>query len=105
MPEIGPLAEPRLVSGASLAAIVRLAAVHANLFAQVFWHGLSGGGAYSSNSRERLRQIKRVQDRAAAAAAAAATTTATAGGSTGGSAVAAGSREEVKSLLDFSRFM
>ncbi|KAG2219358.1 hypothetical protein INT45_011266 [Circinella minor] len=65
MPEIGPISEPKLVSGQSLPHLVRQTALHANIFAQVFQSVSAGGGRreYVSPWKERLRQIKRIRDR------------------------------------------
>ncbi|KAI9475874.1 MAG: hypothetical protein EXX96DRAFT_526670 [Benjaminiella poitrasii] len=66
MPNIGPLGEePKLVSAQSLPSFVRQTAIHANIFAQVFWQSVSTGGKreYMSHWRERLRQILRVKER------------------------------------------
>ncbi|KAI8588615.1 hypothetical protein BDZ88DRAFT_397042 [Geranomyces variabilis] len=96
MPEHGPLCEAKLVSGAALATLVRQSAVHANIFSQIFQRSGGGGGdAHTSNARERLRQIKRIRDRALS----------TVGG--GGSAVRAVPGEPVderEMRLDFTRF-
>lgn len=66
MPDIGPMSEPKLVSAQSLPGFVRLAAIHANIFAQVFWQSGTTGGQYVSHWRERLKQIKRIKERIAA---------------------------------------
>ncbi|CAO3657279.1 unnamed protein product [Mucor hiemalis] len=66
MPDIGPISEPKLVSAKSLPGFVRLAAIHANIFAQVFWQSGTTGGQYVSHWRERLKQIKRIKERIAA---------------------------------------
>lgn len=63
MPDIGPMSEPKLVSAQSLPGFVRLAAIHANIFAQVFWQSRAAGGQYVSHWRERLKQIKRIKER------------------------------------------
>ncbi|KAI8142900.1 hypothetical protein BJV82DRAFT_669042 [Fennellomyces sp. T-0311] len=65
MPEIGPISEPKLVSGQSLPHLVRQTALHANIFAQVFQSVSAGGGRheYVSHWKERLRQIKRIRER------------------------------------------
>ncbi|KAF1806835.1 hypothetical protein FB192DRAFT_1317196 [Mucor lusitanicus] len=67
MPDIGPLSEPKLVSAQSLPGFVRQAAIHANIFAQVFWQSAGAGGKreYVSHWRERLKQIQRVKERLA----------------------------------------
>ncbi|KAK4509797.1 uncharacterized protein ATC70_007100 [Mucor velutinosus] len=74
MPDIGPLSEPKLVSAQSLPGFVRQAAIHANIFAQVFWQSASAGGKreYVSHWRERLKQIQRVKERLAGKSASAA---------------------------------
>jgi hypothetical protein len=64
MPDIGPMSEPKLVSAQSLPGFVRLAAIHANIFAQVFWQSGAGGNReYVSHWRERLKQIQRIKER------------------------------------------
>lgn len=76
MPEIGPIAEFKLLSVNALAAFVRQMAMHANVFAQVWLQtnghvGLASGAApgsggtveYVSHWRDRLRQIKRIRER------------------------------------------
>jgi hypothetical protein len=65
MPDIGPLHEPKLVSAQSLPAFVRQAAIHANIFAQVFWQSAGAKREYVTHWRERLRQIMRVKERMA----------------------------------------
>ncbi|KAL7327626.1 Tuberous sclerosis 2-like protein [Mucor circinelloides] len=80
MPDIGPLSEPKLVSAQSLPGFVRQAAIHANIFAQVFWQSASAGGKreYVSHWRERLKQIQRVKERLAGKSAVAAAASASA---------------------------
>lgn len=80
MPDIGPLSEPKLVSAQSLPGFVRQAAIHANIFAQVFWQSASAGGKreYVSHWRERLKQIQRVKERLAGKTAVAAAASASA---------------------------
>ncbi|KAI8874900.1 hypothetical protein K501DRAFT_203740, partial [Backusella circina FSU 941] len=64
MPDIGPLSEPKLVSAQSLPGFVRQTAIHANIFAQVFWQAGAGGKReYVSHWRERLKQIQRIKER------------------------------------------
>ncbi|KAI9269839.1 hypothetical protein BY458DRAFT_533694 [Sporodiniella umbellata] len=63
MPDIGPLHEPKLVSAQSLPGFVRQAAIHANIFAQVFWQSAGAKREYVTHWRERLRQILRVKER------------------------------------------
>jgi hypothetical protein len=71
MPDISPVQEPKVVSHAALPAFVRQIALHANIFAQVFLQCTSsdGGLEYVANWKERLRQIKRLRERASAATA------------------------------------
>ncbi|KAI9320019.1 hypothetical protein BX666DRAFT_1875911 [Dichotomocladium elegans] len=123
MPEIGPIIEPKLVSGQSLPGFVRQIALHANIFAQVFQSGISGRHEYLSHWRERLRQIRRIRDRvakpvpvaAASASAASASAAASAGASNSGANITnttnAASAATVtptsipaELLLDFTRF-
>ncbi|KAI8391669.1 uncharacterized protein BYT42DRAFT_642099 [Radiomyces spectabilis] len=66
MPEIGPIAEPKLVSAQSLPGFVRQAALHANIFAQVFDSVAGHKREYVSHWKERLRHIRRVKDRLSA---------------------------------------
>ncbi|GAA6012810.1 hypothetical protein JCM11491_002569 [Sporobolomyces phaffii] len=80
MPEVGPLGTFKMVTGSSLAAVVRQLALHSNIFAQIFLasvgfqqarEGTNQKIEYSSNWRKRLQQIKtlrqRVLDQAAGA--------------------------------------
>ncbi|KAF8936905.1 Tuberous sclerosis 2-like protein [Dissophora ornata] len=102
MPEIGPLATPKIISASELARFTRQMALHANIYAQVYFQHLQNSVEYVSNWQERLRQIKRVKERVQSSGAGAGgsgagagsgvgganTTTATgagAGGATGGS--------------------
>ncbi|KAL2916928.1 Tuberous sclerosis 2-like protein [Polyrhizophydium stewartii] len=63
LPNIGQTAETaKLVTGASLSAYVRHVAIHANMLAQILAQRTSPNG-FISNSRERLRQFKRLRDR------------------------------------------
>ncbi|KAI9352647.1 hypothetical protein BDR26DRAFT_197933 [Obelidium mucronatum] len=77
-----------LVSGANLAGVVRRAAVHANMLALVVAQTRAGGGGFISNARERLRQIKRLADRA----------------KKGITATPLTSGSQVEEMLDFTRF-
>ncbi|KAI8049737.1 hypothetical protein BDF22DRAFT_745998 [Syncephalis plumigaleata] len=56
----------QVITHALLAAFVRQIALHVNIYAQVFLQSSSSGGSieYVANWKERLRQIKRVRDRA-----------------------------------------
>ncbi|ORX51782.1 hypothetical protein BCR36DRAFT_350785 [Piromyces finnis] len=63
MPEIGPLAIPKIVSLSVLPIFVRQLATHFNIYAQTFRQNLNGSTEYISNWGERLRQIKRVKAR------------------------------------------
>ncbi|KAF9911002.1 Tuberous sclerosis 2-like protein [Lobosporangium transversale] len=79
MPEIGPLASPKIISASELPRFTRQMALHANIYAQVYYQHLQNSVEYVSNWQERLRQIKRVKERLAAGA--------STGGSGGGSSV------------------
>ncbi|GAA6055953.1 hypothetical protein JCM3770_005614 [Rhodotorula araucariae] len=76
MPEIGPLGTFKMVTGSSLAHVVRQLALHSNIFAQIFLASVGfetqrpAGTAgkthrleYSSNWRKRLQQIKLLKKR------------------------------------------
>ncbi|KAI7831510.1 hypothetical protein BC939DRAFT_525071 [Gamsiella multidivaricata] len=63
MPEIGPLATPKIISASELARFTRQMALHANIYAQVYYQHLQNSVEYVSNWQERLRQIKRVKER------------------------------------------
>jgi hypothetical protein len=63
MPEIGPLAIPKIVSLSVLPIFVRQLAINFNIYAQTFRQNLNGSTEYISNWGERLRQIKRVKAR------------------------------------------
>ncbi|KAG0304418.1 Tuberous sclerosis 2-like protein [Dissophora globulifera] len=63
MPEIGPLATPKIISASELARFTRQMALHANIYAQVYNQHLQNSVEYVSNWQERLRQIKRVKER------------------------------------------
>ncbi|KAH7055214.1 hypothetical protein BKA57DRAFT_389395 [Linnemannia elongata] len=69
MPEIGPLATSKIISATELPRFTRQMALHANIYAQVYYQHLQNSVEYVSNWQERLRQIKRVKDRLAANAA------------------------------------
>ncbi|PYI10778.1 GTPase activating protein [Aspergillus sclerotiicarbonarius CBS 121057] len=60
-PEISPAAVPKLISGKNLAPFVRILALNASVFSLV-WH--SQGGEHISSWRNRLREIKRLRERA-----------------------------------------
>ncbi|KAF9430631.1 Tuberous sclerosis 2-like protein [Podila epigama] len=63
MPEIGPLATPKIVSVSELARFTRQMALHANIYAQVYYQHMQNSVEYVSNWQERLRQIKRMKER------------------------------------------
>ncbi|KAJ3291157.1 Tuberous sclerosis 2-like protein [Rhizoclosmatium sp. JEL0117] len=69
LPALGVFSDGFLVDGAQLAGAVRRAAVHANMLSIVVAQTRAGGGGFISNARERLRQIKRLADRAKKSAA------------------------------------
>ncbi|KAG9068153.1 Tuberous sclerosis 2-like protein [Linnemannia hyalina] len=89
MPEIGPLATSKIISATELPRFTRQMALHANIYAQVYYQHLQNSVEYVSNWQERLRQIKRVKDRLAANAASNAGQGSSAGG-TGQGGVAGG---------------
>ncbi|EIT81557.1 hypothetical protein BDV35DRAFT_365086 [Aspergillus flavus] len=60
-PEISPAAAPKIISGKNLAAFVRFLALNASVFSLV-WN--SQGGEHISSWRNRLREIKRLRERA-----------------------------------------
>ncbi|KAJ3052100.1 Tuberous sclerosis 2-like protein [Rhizophlyctis rosea] len=98
MPEVGALWDPKLISGAALGSFVKQTAVQCNIFAQIFWQCVSGN-MYTSNARERLRQINRMKNRVVANAP---ERPGSAGGGDAGSGVGQGL--DLNVLLDFSRF-
>ena len=60
IPEISCAATPKVVSGKNLAAFVRILALNASVFSLVW----SSGGEHISSWRNRLREIKRLRERA-----------------------------------------
>ncbi|KAJ6151012.1 hypothetical protein N7470_007606 [Penicillium chermesinum] len=60
-PEVSPAATPKIVSGKKLAAFVRILAVNASVFSLV-WN--NKGAELHSSWRTRLREIKKVRERA-----------------------------------------
>ncbi|RJE25665.1 GTPase Activating Protein [Aspergillus sclerotialis] len=62
-PEISPAANPKIISGRNLAAFVRILALNASVFSLI-WN--SHDGEHISSWRNRLREIKRVRERAQA---------------------------------------
>lgn len=63
-PDVSPAATPKVVSGKNLASFVRILALNASVFSLV-WN--TKGGEHSSSWRTRLREIKKVRERALAA--------------------------------------
>ncbi|RLM01539.1 hypothetical protein CFD26_108195 [Aspergillus turcosus] len=61
LPEISPASTPKVISGKNLAAFVRILALNASVFSLV-WN--SHGGEHVSSWRNRLREIKRLRERA-----------------------------------------
>ncbi|KAL4898587.1 hypothetical protein BDV59DRAFT_6505 [Aspergillus ambiguus] len=61
LPEISPAAAPKVISGKNLAAFVRFLALNASVLSHV-WN--SEGGEHVSSWRNRLREIKRLRERA-----------------------------------------
>ena len=84
MPEIGPLATPKIISASELARFTRQMALHANIYAQVYFQHLQNSVEYVSNWQERLRQIKRVKERVQSSGMGAGGSGAGAGSSVGG---------------------
>ncbi|KAI9890525.1 MAG: Tuberous sclerosis 2-like protein [Vezdaea aestivalis] len=81
-PEVSPAAEIKIISGDSLPAFVRLIALNASVFSQV-WSTRDGGENVSS-WRNRFRSIQRLRERYAATAHGSNTPTNTSSGSGGG---------------------
>lgn len=63
-PDVSPAATPKVVSGKNLASFVRILALNASVFSLV-WN--NKGGEHASSWRTRLREIKKVRERALAA--------------------------------------
>ncbi|KAJ5242102.1 uncharacterized protein N7469_000429 [Penicillium citrinum] len=63
-PEVSPAATPKVISGKNLASFVRILALNASVFSLVWNHQ---GGEHISSWRTRLREIKKVRERALAA--------------------------------------
>ncbi|KKK14281.1 hypothetical protein P175DRAFT_0331246 [Aspergillus ochraceoroseus IBT 24754] len=59
-PEISPAASPKIISGKNLAAFVRILALNASVFSLVW----NSQGEHISSWRNRLREIKRLRERA-----------------------------------------
>lgn len=62
-PSVSPAATPKVISGKNLAAFVRILALNASVFSLV-WN--IKGGEHTSSWRTRLREIKKVRERALA---------------------------------------
>ncbi|KAJ5887642.1 Tuberin N-terminal [Penicillium taxi] len=60
-PDVSPAATPKIISGKNLAAFVRILALNASVFSLV-WN--NKGGEHVSSWRSRLREIKKVRERA-----------------------------------------
>ncbi|KAJ5882488.1 Rap/ran-GAP [Penicillium soppii] len=60
-PDVSPAATPKIISGKNLAAFVRILALNASVFSLV-WN--NKGGEHTSSWRTRLREIKKVRERA-----------------------------------------
>ncbi|KAI8609468.1 hypothetical protein BC830DRAFT_1247615 [Chytriomyces sp. MP71] len=88
LPSLGVFSDGFVVTGSVLAGVVRRAALHANMLAVVAAQTRAGGGSFTSNARERLRQIKKLAERARKA-------------TSGGASVLEGDRS---SILDFTRY-
>ncbi|KAL1916900.1 uncharacterized protein VTP21DRAFT_5097 [Calcarisporiella thermophila] len=103
MPEIGPASDFKMVSGDALAAFVRQVALHASIFSQVFLEQ-AGLGDYSVNWRSRVREIKRMRERAIAATQAAANAAREQRSLTPGPGEDANSVLRFEPLVDFTKF-
>ncbi|PVZ98647.1 hypothetical protein BB558_005353 [Smittium angustum] len=65
IPSIGPAMHPKLVTLSALPGLVRIAAIHANIFVQVYSSiKLHNSREYVSNWRQRLRSFKRLYESA-----------------------------------------
>lgn len=82
---------PRILSESALPSFIRQLCIHANIFAQVFQAAQSSTG-FSSNAKERLRQMKRIRTRASSTI------------STAAAAPTGGSNNNNNSAIDFSRY-
>ncbi|OGE51259.1 hypothetical protein PENARI_c014G07420 [Penicillium arizonense] len=60
-PDVSPAATPKVISGKNLAAFVRILALNASVFSLV-WN--NKGGEHTTSWRTRLREIKKVRERA-----------------------------------------
>jgi hypothetical protein len=60
-PDVSPAATPKIISGKNLASFVRILALNASVFSLV-WN--NKGGEHTSSWRTRLREIKKVRERA-----------------------------------------
>ncbi|QKX57073.1 uncharacterized protein TRUGW13939_04181 [Talaromyces rugulosus] len=60
LPELSPASTPKIISGKSLAAYVRILGMNASVFSRV-WN--KEGGEHISSWRNRLREIKRLRER------------------------------------------
>jgi hypothetical protein len=60
-PDVSPAATPKIISGKNLAAFVRILALNASVFSLV-WN--NKGGEHTTSWRTRLREIKKVRERA-----------------------------------------
>ncbi|KAJ5127650.1 hypothetical protein N7448_008429 [Penicillium atrosanguineum] len=63
-PDVSPAATPKVISGRNLAPFVRILALNASVFSLVY---NTEGGEHASSWRTRLREIKKVRERALAA--------------------------------------
>ncbi|KAJ3241111.1 Tuberous sclerosis 2-like protein [Chytriomyces hyalinus] len=90
LPAVGLFSESGfVVAGNVLAGVVRRAALHANMLALVVAQTRAGGGGFTSNATERLRQIKRLAERARKAA----------------GVVPSGEEIDANAVLDFTRYV
>ena len=64
VPPMGPVQEAKVLSLTAVPEFVRSVALHANVYCQVFLQATERRMEYVSNWKERLRQIKRIRERA-----------------------------------------
>jgi hypothetical protein len=64
VPPIGASVEPKIVTADVAPAFVRQIAIHANIYSQVFLQASEKHHEYSNGWKDRLRQIKKIKERA-----------------------------------------
>ncbi|KAJ3414143.1 Tuberous sclerosis 2-like protein [Chytridiales sp. JEL 0842] len=104
LPNLSVLSDGRVVCGRELAGVLRRAALHANMLALVVAQSGAGGGMFTSNARERLRQIKRIGERVKKGAAGSAAAAAAEKSLQQSQSAPATVRIEADVALDFTRY-